>query len=255
VQETDTFLDASNEWWRYFLRKDPRLAFTVLVSEQGAGFGECSLIWQGGRADILSFERNNLLLNNYAAELANEEAKLIKRSSQSLSPAEFSVTHPIEQRKYQRPIPANLAVGFRGSTPVRIVEAHRTVRSNVPLNPTSSSSGANAEMLATYLVGLQGRNRRQYNEIESLVTQIFPEVEYVNAEKDDNNYFSVSVTPKAGGGNIPLTHCGTGVEQILVLATVVVTSTPGSIICIDEPHSYLHPSAERELLSFLSRAF
>ncbi len=144
-------------------------------------------------------------------------------------------------------------MGFGASTPVRIVEAHRAVRSKVPLNPPNGSSGVNAEMLATYLVTLQGRNRRQYNEIESLVTQIFPEVEYVNPEKDDNNYFSVSITPKAGGGNIPLTHCGTGVEQILVLATVVVTSTPGSIICIDEPHSYLHPSAERELLAFLSR--
>ena len=252
VEETDQFLEASAEWWRYFMRKNPLLTFTVLVSEQGAGFGECTLIWQGGRADILSFERNNLLLNNYATELANEEAKLIKQSSQSLSPAEFALTYPIEQRNYQRPIPKNLAVGFRGSTPVRVVEAHRAVRSKVPLHPPNDANGVNAEMLATYLVALHGRNRRKYKEIESLVTQIFPEVEYVNAEKDDNNNFSVSVTPKAGGGNIPLTHCGTGVEQILVLATFVVTSTPGSIICIDEPHSYLHPSAERELLRFLS---
>src|ERR1700730_5904121 len=51
-----------------------------------------------GRADILSFERNNLLLNNYATELANEEAKIIKQSSQGLSPAGFALTYPMEQR-------------------------------------------------------------------------------------------------------------------------------------------------------------
>src|ERR1700730_18492683 len=124
-----------------------------------------------------------------------KKQSLLSSRAKVLSPAEFALTYPIEQRNYQRPIPKNLAVGFHGSTPVQVVEAHRTVRSKVPLNPTNDANGVNAEMLATYLVALHGRNRRKYEEIESLVTQIFPEVEYVNAEKDDNNNFSVSVTP------------------------------------------------------------
>ncbi len=96
VQKTDTFLEASAEWWRSFITKDPLLAFTVLVSEQGAGFGECTLVWQGGRAELLSFDKNNLKLNHYDTALVNQEAELFKRPfSDSMPPAEGAAIHPI----------------------------------------------------------------------------------------------------------------------------------------------------------------
>jgi predicted ATP-dependent endonuclease of OLD family len=43
------------------------------------------------------------------------------------------------------------------------------------------------------------------------------------------------------------------VEQLLALATFVISSAAGNLICVDEPHSFLHPAAERLLLEFLRK--
>lgn len=51
---------------------------------------------------------------------------------------------------------------------------------------------------------------------------------------------------------VPLRLCGTGIEQMLALATGILTAADPRLFLIDEPQAYLHPDAERSLLSLLT---
>src|SRR5262249_32310445 len=55
------------------------------------------------------------------------------------------------------------------------------------------------------------------------------------------------------GRVVPLKHCGTGIEQLLIVATGVLSEPHPCVFLIDEPHAHLHPFAERELLRFIDR--
>jgi hypothetical protein len=132
---------------------------------------------------------------------------------------------------------------------VRLVAAHRVVTPTMNLQ-TVESLPSGGEQLAGFLQTLQGRDRKTFNAIETLVTEIFPEFEFVNPSSVSNTV-SIKLTDRRTRQEIPLTHCGTGVEQVLTLATFVLTSLPGAVLLLDEPHSYLHPVAERMLIDFL----
>lgn len=239
-------LGTPNQWRDFIQTRNVVLAFQVLVGQSsGVFFGACTLSTADKQVDLLGYTGpTGPSLRRFKYD------RNFQPLPQTLN-VSLGMLHAMEQRQYIQPLPGDLAAGFSALKPVRMIEAHRTVRSQIPL-ATADALSSNAEFLATFLKTLQGRNRRQFEEIESALTSIFPEFEYVNAE-DSGNMVFLTFTQRATGKNIPITHCGTGVEQILTLATFVVTSPPGTIICVDEPHSYLHPAAERSLMDFLQR--
>jgi len=132
---------------------------------------------------------------------------------------------------------------------VLFVDAHRVVAPNQPLQVVETLP-RNAAPLAPFLDTLHGNDRQKFDEIEGFLTRVFPEFRYVNPEKRQNSV-SLTLTKRDRDERIPLSHCGTGVEQVLAMATFVLTASPGSTILLDEPHSYLHPTAEHDVISFL----
>jgi energy-coupling factor transporter ATP-binding protein EcfA2 len=132
---------------------------------------------------------------------------------------------------------------------VRMLEAHRVARPENNLQAVDELA-SNAESLAPFLDTLSGNNRRKFHEVEGLLTRTFPELEFVNPEKRQNAVF-LTLTKRQNDHAIPLALCGTGVEQVLALGAFVLSAPAGSILLLDEPHSYLHPSAEREIINFL----
>src|SRR5947199_4904008 len=50
---------------------------------------------------------------------------------------------------------------------------------------------------------------------------------------------------------VGLADCGSGVEQLLALSTFLLTTRPGTRVLLDEPHTFLHASAEREFMNLL----
>ena len=131
----------------------------------------------------------------------------------------------------------------------RIVDAHRMPWPSANMQATDSLA-ANVQNLAPFLDTISGSNRRKAREIEAFVTRVFPEVEFVNAEKRQTSV-SLTISRQDTEPAFPLTHCGTGVEQVIAIAAFVLTSPRGSTLLLDEPHAYLHPTAEREVMAFL----
>lgn len=130
-----------------------------------------------------------------------------------------------------------------------LVAAHRVVR------PWSLQQQnlllSNAESLAAVLDELYGNDRDKFAHIEAFVISVFPEFRYVNPVKQQGTMALITLTRQNSDQKVPLTHCGTGVEQVLALATFIFTSKPGTLLLLDEPHSYLHPIAERALIRLI----
>lgn len=131
----------------------------------------------------------------------------------------------------------------------KLVSAHRVVRHQLQLQALTTLS-ENADSLAPFLDTILSNDREKFDSIEKVVISIFPEFKFVNPEKSQNGV-SITLTQKDSNKKIPLANCGTGVEQVLAIATFVLTAKPGTIILLDEPHSYLHPIAERQIVDFL----
>jgi len=147
-------------------------------------------------------------------------------------------------------VPGELSSSLESIGSVRLVNPHRVVYES-QLMQTALELPSDAANLAQFLQTLNGRERDTFAAIEKFVTEVFPEFKYVNVVPRENNQVSIELTDAHTNRKIPLSNCGTGVEQILTLATFVLTTPKPGLILLDEPHSYLHPTAERALVDFL----
>jgi energy-coupling factor transporter ATP-binding protein EcfA2 len=131
------------------------------------------------------------------------------------------------------------------------VAAHRVSAPSVDIQ-TAELLPHNAENLPVFLQTLRGNKPRAFRQIEEMVGKIFPDLISVNPATQANRVH-ITLSRKDVEQDIPLTHLGTGVEQVLAIATFSITAEPGAMLLLDEPHSFLHPSAERQLIRFLSQ--
>lgn len=95
-----------------------------------------------------------------------------------------------------------------------------------------------------------------YAALEGLVTSAFPDVREIGLMPSDGGGSSLAgelLVTYRDGRQVPLTQCGTGIEQMLALGVAVLTHRKRRLLLIDEPTSFLHPAAERVLIDFLRK--
>jgi predicted ATPase len=110
----------------------------------------------------------------------------------------------------------------------------------------------NLTNVIAYLV--QNEGATTFPRLEAFVQEAFPEIRTVRSVltgmesgRAQQNELHVLYRGREGTP-IPLRLCGTGIEQMLALATGVYTAATPRLFLIDEPQAYLHPHAERSLL-------
>ncbi|WRH65676.1 MAG: AAA family ATPase [Planktothrix sp. GU0601_MAG3] len=118
-----------------------------------------------------------------------------------------------------------------------------------------------AEVISQLQLAGQKKNYQQFNECVNI---IFPEIALVSARpkpkksiNDDKLLYEVLIWSLEASQQdvvemtLPLADCGTGVSQVLAILYVVITASEPQVIIIDEPQSFLHPSAAKKLIEIL----
>jgi ABC-type cobalamin/Fe3+-siderophores transport system ATPase subunit len=126
---------------------------------------------------------------------------------------------------------------FRHSTP--LMEATQTEK--------LTQDGSN---LAQVLHTLVGNNRPLFAEVERFIQTALPDVGVLQAPLIARNT-EVSFRADDGGYLVRLHNMGGGIEQLLMVATVLLTTNDESTIFLEEPESHLHAGAQRFLLEKL----
>lgn len=139
-------------------------------------------------------------------------------------------------------------------TSVFYLGPRRTGSPRVPLQSADalSSDGANlTNLLADLYIN---RRRTIYPLVEEFIRQAFPEILHVDIHVTQQAVPTAEafvVYPGSADEGIPLEHCGTGVEQLLMLGAAILSTGTPRVFLIDEPHAFLHPHAERSLLKLM----
>lgn len=145
--------------------------------------------------------------------------------------------------------------GILASTTFRFATERRPAAQSGHVGTTElSSDGAS---LPYCLNHLQTHNPTLHAWLVKLTNRVLPAVRSVNAVPDGGGTFNVMVhnTPtEMGRGDlaVSLANVGTGVGNVVAMLYVALASQTPRIILLEEPNSYLHPRALRELLAILA---
>lgn len=116
----------------------------------------------------------------------------------------------------------------------------------------------NSSNLAYCINQLQSNNKDLFEQLNRLVNRIFPTIHWISAPPNGNNQFELKIhtnPPHLNRGDlsIPINRVGTGVGNAVAMLYVVLTAASSErYILLEEPNSFLHPRALRELLSILA---
>jgi ABC-type cobalamin/Fe3+-siderophores transport system ATPase subunit len=129
----------------------------------------------------------------------------------------------------------------------------KAICSHYPSSDLLSSS----ENLAYCINHLQSNNSNLFEKLNRLLNRIFPTIHWIAAPPTGTNQFELRVhsTPThldRGDLAVPISRVGTGIGNAIAMLYVALTAQTQRFILLEEPNSFLHPRALRELLSILA---
>ena len=130
------------------------------------------------------------------------------------------------------------------------IDPQRIIVPRVHTNPrrVPSPDGSDlAQVIYTHL----NENSKAYADLTQLMKSIFNEIDGIYTVPSGPGMVTLSIRDRFAGTNIPLDKCGTGISQVLHLASMILFSEPGKVFLVDEPHVFLHPGAEKLLAQFI----
>lgn len=126
---------------------------------------------------------------------------------------------------------------------------HSEERMAVHQTERLAQNGAN---LAQVLHTINSNNRPKFSEIEAFIHAALPDIGILQTPLTDSST-EVSFRAVDGGYPIRLHAMGGGIEQLLMTATVLLTTNEECSLFLEEPESHLHAGAQRFLIEKLQQ--
>ncbi|KJS76792.1 MAG: hypothetical protein JL56_04575 [Desulfotomaculum sp. BICA1-6] len=120
-----------------------------------------------------------------------------------------------------------------------ITEDMQSISDNETLNNLASN-------LHTVMHYLHNNREEIFDEIENKFISIFDDINKIRTTIVNSNKTNTRLDFKYNHNLISLNECGTGLSHILIMLCVIY-SEENRIVLFDEPHSFLHPSAEKAI--------
>ncbi|MEK4536345.1 AAA family ATPase [Peribacillus sp. FSL K6-1552] len=129
------------------------------------------------------------------------------------------------------------------------ISVHRQISSPSSIIPNLNLD-YNASNLYTVLYTLRNNEGEIFDKIQQQFLLMFPDVRRINTVVDyyqetQENFTRVTLDFE-NQNNIPLDECGSGYTQVLIMLCLIY-SKKERVILFDEPHTFLHPHAEKSI--------
>lgn len=126
-------------------------------------------------------------------------------------------------------------------------DIHRLVKNQKDSNHSNETLNADCGNLVNVLSSLQS-DVIKWKKYKQKVTNIFPFINDISVD-DKLGILIYSEQSTRKDLAISLDKCGTGVGQVLAMLYIVLSAATPRILLIDEPNSFLHPYASRQLIN------
>ena len=167
-----------------------------------------------------------------------------------------------DSRAVQKQEITNFPGGFAGDTMPMLkrltsafyrFSAHRRPAGQCAETPHPVVLAPDAANLAYCLNVLQSTDSHGHQILCGWVNRIFPAVQWIQASPRSGNLFEIECLPLPPAARrhdlaVPLDKMGSGIGNVIAMLYIVLTARFPRVIAIDEPNSFLHPKALRELL-------
>ena len=135
------------------------------------------------------------------------------------------------------------------------IQPRRIGSETTPFTTTEALAPDGSNLTAVISTYYNNYRNTKFQEIENFMKKTFPEISSIETIMGAGSPPEATIHLGYGDRNglrVPLSQCGTGIEQMLMIATVIFSATESQLLLIDEPHAFLHPAAEKHLLNLIN---